>query len=75
MPTITYDGDLWSAESAGTSYAREHQNDMRVRFWCAARRIMVFNRLPFPPQDFDRASTEDLTRSLAGVLQLSAHPN
>ena len=75
MPTITYDGDSWLAESAGTSYTRDHQTDMRVRFWCAARRILVFNRLPFAPQDFEKASTDDLTKSLAAVLRLSAHPN
>jgi len=75
MPTITYDGDSWLVESAGTNYSRDDQHDMRVRFWCAARRIMVFNRLAFSPQDFEKASTDDLTRSLAAVLRLSAHPN
>ena len=75
MPTITYDGHSWLVESAGTNYSRDDQHDMRVRFWCAARRIMLFNRLPFSPQDFEKASTDDLTRSLAAVLRLSAHSN
>jgi len=75
MRTITFGGDVWQVDSTGGSYHADHQHSMGVRFFCPATHTSVVGRLHVAPQDFAKATDDDLVKSLENALRLPTDSN